>query len=102
MRHRDQVRARAAAAALYAAACKEERVLWDTQERLHSEALTSTLAMQAAEPLLAVCSSCPVRPACRTWAEVDGYTGIAAGASYVNGARHETDTPQDSVTSIAS
>ncbi len=102
MKYRDQVLAAAAASALYAAACKEERVLWDEHERAHGQALTPAVAARAAQPLLEVCASCPVKPACQAWAEVDGYTGIAAGAAFVNGKRHEIATTASEPVPIAS
>ena len=38
----------------------------------------------AAEPLVKICAGCPIVAECRTWAEADEYTGIAAGAAWVS------------------
>lgn len=80
-----QVLARDASAALVAAACKEQRDLWNRYEDEHAAAVTKEQARAAAEPLLEVCAPCPIIQACRRWAEVDQYTGIAAGAAWLNG-----------------
>ncbi len=80
-----QVLARDASATLVAAACKEERDLWNRQEDAHAAATTKAQARVAAGPLLEVCAVCPITQACRRWAEVDQYTGIAAGAAWLNG-----------------
>lgn len=80
-----EVLARAAAARLYAAACREDRDLWNAQEQLHDQATTQGMARAAAAPLLQICADCPVVAECRTWAVVDDYTGIAAGTAWVNG-----------------
>ena len=42
-------------------------------------------ARAAAAPLLAICGTCPVLEACRDWASIDQYTGIAGGAAWVEG-----------------
>lgn len=85
-----EVLARGAAARLAAAACKESRQLWDEHERLHSSATTQGSARAAATPLLEVCASCPIPVMCRAWAEIDQYTGIAAGTAWVNGVEKPT------------
>lgn len=79
------VLARDAAARLEQAACREQRALWDAQEHAHEAAETSVEAVIAAEPALAVCAGCPVQQLCTAWAEVDEYTGLAAGRAWVNG-----------------
>ena len=79
------VLAQHAAAQLVAAACGEERDTWNRQEQLHDAATTQAAARAAATPLLAICASCPIVAECRQWAVVDEYTGIAAGAAWVNG-----------------
>ena len=80
-----QVLARDASAALFAAACKEQRDLWNRCEEEHATAVTTGQARRAAEPLLEVCGGCPIVPACRRWAEVDHYTGVAGGTAWLNG-----------------
>ena len=76
-----QVLARDASAALVAAACKEQRDLWNRYEDEHAAAVTKEQARKVAGPLLEVCAPCPIIQACRRWAEVDQYPGIAAGAA---------------------
>lgn len=85
-----EVVARDEAARLYAAACKESRAVWDRQERLHAAARSQVVAAKAARPLLRICGGCPIVAECRSWAEVDRYTGIAAGAAWVNGVEKPT------------
>jgi len=85
-----EVLARDAAARLYAAACKESRKVWDEQERIHAEARSQAIARRAARPLLRICAGCPIITECRAWAETDRYTGIAAGAAWVNGVEKAT------------
>lgn len=80
-----QALAQNASAVLVAAACKAHSDLWNRYEDQHAAATTKEQARQAAEPLLEVCSGCPVAQACRRWAEVDEYTGIAAGTAWLNG-----------------
>lgn len=80
-----QVLARDAAATLVAAACKEQLDLWNRHEDEHAAASTKEQARKAAKPLLEVCSTCPIIQACRRWAEVDQYTGIAASTAWLNG-----------------
>lgn len=79
------VLARDAAARLQQAACREQQALWDAQEHAHEAAATPVEAVSAAAPALAVCAGCPVRQLCTAWAEVDEYTGLAAGGAWVNG-----------------
>lgn len=93
MSRRREVLAREAAARLYAAACREERDLWNTQERLHELATTEAQAHAAAAPLLQICEGCPIVGECRAWAVADDYTGIAAAAAWVNG----KDKPVDAM-----
>lgn len=80
-----EVLARAAAARLLAAACREQGDLWSYQEQLHVHATTTAEALAAARPLLQFCDSCPIVAECRYWASVDDYSGIAAGAAWSNG-----------------
>ncbi|GAA1436022.1 hypothetical protein GCM10009616_34790 [Microlunatus lacustris] len=79
------VLARDAAARLDRAACREEQALWDAQECAHEAAETAGEARQAADSALALCVGCPVSQLCAAWAEVDQYTGLAAGQAWVNG-----------------
>lgn len=84
-----EVRARAAAARLFANACGESSALWNQQEALHAVARSQPEAAAAALPLVTICRGCPIVEECRQWAVVDRYTGIAAAAAWVNGKRKE-------------
>lgn len=77
--------AREAAKVLVAAACAGMREFWDRYEQLHDRASTQDGARRAAEPLLSVCAACPIITACRTWARLDRYTGIAGGGAWIKG-----------------
>ena len=77
--------ARAAAARLDGAACREQGELWAAQEAAHKSAEGQPAAAAAAAPLLALCARCPVVPLCAQWAQVDAYTGVAAGQAWVDG-----------------
>lgn len=79
------VLARDAAARLDPAACREQQGLWDAQERAHETAATAAEAAHAATLALALCDGCPVSGWCAQWAEIDEYTGLAAGGAWVNG-----------------
>lgn len=81
------VLARDAAARLRQASCREHRELWDRQEQMWDVSDTDDEAAAAAEPALALCDECPVLAHCAAWAEVDLYTGLAAGAGWRNGRR---------------
>lgn len=79
------VLARDAAAALRGAACKELGPLWNGGETAILQAESPSAARRAAEPLVAVCVECPVVRGCRRWAEIDSYTGVAAGEIWASG-----------------
>lgn len=80
-----EVLAQAAAARLTGAACAGQGETWDLQEQMHAVAGSQAKAWAAAEPLVAICARCPIVAECCEWALVDEYTGIAAGAAWVNG-----------------
>lgn len=90
-----RVLVRDAAEQLRQAACKGQQDLWDRCERKHAEALTPAAAGAAVRPLLQLCEQCPVAwsGACARWAEVDAYTGIAAGTAWVNGRPRSVNEP---------
>lgn len=68
------------------AACKGEWRLWDEAEKAHQLSRTRDEAAAAAAPAMALCAQCPVLDACAEWAKTDEYTGLAAGAAWVEGA----------------
>ena len=80
-----EVLARAAAARLVGGACRGTAQLWTEQEQVHAEALTPRDAQEAARPLVAMCTDCRVEEDCAVWAQIDQYTGIAAGVAWVKG-----------------
>ena len=41
---------------------------------------------------MALCGGCPETDRCAQRAELDSYTGLAAGAAYLNGVRKPTTT----------
>ena len=79
------VLAQAASAHIRETPCKEQQHLWNVQETAHAQAATSDQARDAAQPLLDLCAACPLIEACREWAALDRYTGIAAGQAWVDG-----------------
>ena len=82
--------ARQLAAAITEAVCEGQGLLWGQWEAAHAAAATSAAAEAAAAPAMALCAGCPETVRCANRAEVDRYTGLAAGAAYVNGARKPT------------
>lgn len=65
--------------------CKGQSVLWSDCETKHLQAATKVQAAAAAEPAMEMCRECPVVGLCRQWAEVDRYTGLAAGQAWTAG-----------------
>jgi len=82
--------------------CKYLGTWWSEQEAAHAQTTTPGDARNATEPALALCEGCPAHELCRQRAELDRYTGLAAGAVYINGhrkppttvPRHPTPTPR--------
>lgn len=72
---------------LDAGACRGLGRFWSQHESRHGAAPNGQVAAEAAAPLLEVCATCPVLNLCEQWAQIDQYTGIAAGTAWVNGAR---------------
>lgn len=79
--------ARQVVAAITAAACKGRGQWWSRKEAAHEKARTSETAAAAAAPALRLCRRCPAYDECEIWAQLDNYTGLAAGAAYLNGRR---------------
>lgn len=74
------------------AACKGLGQWWSEQEAAHAAAGTPDAARAAANPAMVVCAGCPAITACSELAVIDRYTGLSAGAAYVNGRRTPTST----------
>jgi hypothetical protein len=72
--------------------CKYLGVWWSQQEADHAQATTPEDAVAAAAPALALCEGCAESGLCHRRAELDRYTGLAAGAVYVNGHRKPAST----------
>lgn len=91
--------ARAAAAEIESAACKGRQKWWTRREVAHADATTSEEAAKAARPALRLCKRCEAYEGCEIWAQLDSYTGLAAGSAYLNGRRvdparvRQKDTP---------
>src|SRR5450756_1727808 len=79
--------ARQLTAAITQAACKGQSRWWTECENAHAAAATPAQAQAAAAPALAVCAGCPEVTRCSARAELDSYTGLAAGTAWVNGVR---------------
>ena len=79
--------ARQLTAAITQAACKGQSRWWTECENAHAAAATPAQAQAAAAPALAVCAGCPEVTRCVARAELDDYTGLAAGTAWVNGVR---------------
>ena len=84
--------ARQLAAAIIDAACEEQGSAWSGWEVEHASASTPTQAAAAAAEAMALCGVCAETDRCAQRAELDSYTGLAAGAAYLNGVRKPTTT----------
>ena len=80
-----KVLAQNASFVLVAAACANRSQQWNAGEVEHARASTKEQAQAAAAPLLELCARCPILVQCRSWAQVDSYSGIAAGAAWRSG-----------------
>jgi hypothetical protein len=77
--------ARQLAAAIESAQCDGMGHWWSEREAEHAAAVTGAEARGAAAEALELCGRCPERSRCAELAQVDQYTGLAAGAWYLNG-----------------
>lgn len=84
--------ARQLAAAIQDAQCKGMSRQWTDWELAHADATTSAQAQRAAAPAVAVCAGCPEAQRCAERAELDRYSGLAAGGAWVNGVPKPTTT----------
>lgn len=74
------------------APCKGRGKWWSQREVLHAKAITREEAAAATRPALKLCRRCPFYEECEQWAQLDEYTGLAAGSVYINGRRRKEDT----------
>lgn len=72
--------------------CKGSRDWWSSHEAQLNVATTPAEAEAATRDPIALCSTCPGYDLCEQWAQLDDYTGIAAGSVYINGRRHKPTT----------
>lgn len=72
--------------------CKARGEWWTRREVLHARATTREEAASATGPALKLCARCPFYDTCEQWAQLDDYTGLAAGSVYINGRRRKADT----------
>ena len=70
------------------ARCAERGEWWSQQEAAHEKASTAKEAVAAAAPAMRLCAGCPETGAerrCALRAQLDAYTGLAAGQAWVSG-----------------
>jgi len=67
------------------AECRSRGKWWSEREGAHAAAGSRLEAAAAAAPAVALCARCPVMGRCAELAQVDSYTGLAAGAAYIGG-----------------
>lgn len=77
--------ARQVTALIKNAACKDRGRWWSQQEATHAAADNSDTAAAATADAFAVCARCTQVDLCRQRAELDRYTGLAAGTVFLNG-----------------
>jgi hypothetical protein len=88
--------ARQIAADIVDGACKDKGRWWSEQEAAHAAAKTPAEASEAAAEAMELCASCTETERCAILAELDRYTGLAAGAAYAGGVRRPiAATPRD-------
>lgn len=76
-------------------ACREHGQAWGVAERDHSAANTKWTARVAAAPALEMCIGCPALAQCAEWAEIDRYTGLAAGTAWIDGEPRPAEWPRN-------
>lgn len=79
--------ARHLARTLIDATCADHARWWTHWEAAHNAATSPETRDDAAKPAFALCGSCDALDVCAAWAEIDTYTGLAAGAAYRKGSR---------------
>ena len=82
--------ARQIAAAIRDPQCEGQSRAWTDWETAHAAAATPDQAAAAAAPAVALCAGCPETTRCVERAQLDSYTGLAAGWAWVNGTRRAT------------
>lgn len=72
------------------AACRGRGTWWSERELEHAAATSPSAAVAAAAPAMELCVRCPMLTACAKLADLDQYTGLAAGAAMFAGIRFST------------
>lgn len=85
MTRSDAYLARHVTAQIEDAACKGKGLWWSRQEATHAAASTSAEAESATVDAFEICAGCTQVDLCRQRAELDRYTGLAAGSVFLNG-----------------
>lgn len=75
--------------------CREQRQVWGVAERDHGAAMTKWTARVAAAPAIEMCTGCPALAHCAEWAEIDRYTGLAAGKAWIDGGPRPAEWPRN-------
>jgi hypothetical protein len=71
-------------------ACAGQGRTWSSLEHEHRQARTESATRALIEGVRRdFCDTCPALLACGQWAQVQAYTGLAAGAAYEKGKRKE-------------
>jgi hypothetical protein len=71
--------------------CGDRGEWWSQREAAHERASTAKAAAAAAAPAMRMCAACPETGAqgrCALRAQLDAYTGLAAGQAWVAGRSH--------------
>lgn len=77
---------------LHHGACARPNTGWSHAEAEHNRARNRKQALRAANKVSDYCVTCPVVEACATWAELEEYDGLAAGAKWINGVPYTLDS----------
>ncbi len=71
-------------------ACAGQGRTWSSLEREHRRARTEVATRAVLEEVRRdFCGNCPALLACGQWAQVQAYTGLAAGTAYEEGKRKD-------------
>lgn len=65
---------------------------WHEAEIAHEAAQNRNQARRATADIIDLCEQCPVQQLCFHWAHLDGYSGLAAGAKWIDGVPHTIDS----------
>ncbi|WP_286930668.1 MULTISPECIES: hypothetical protein [Aeromicrobium] len=80
-----EVKAASLAVQLLDGNCRDRGRIWIESEARWLRLKSPPVAEELARTLTAMCDQCPVLELCKQWAELDRYTGIAAGTTWSGG-----------------